>query len=406
MSIARAAGLVFLVGAASCRSGTTPDPPDVLASPQASAVPAPLANVPTAGASANIVDGAPPPVPMRPDQPIAAELLPLKEVTGYTIQATLHTEDAPAVPKGPEHSAQALDAARKKTEPRLTIDLGSGRARMVMQSEGFVLPVGTELRARTDRYGHVVLAADGSGYRVVSPGTLHALLGERRFDVAPLSAVEINSAGEGTRRLGYRTRKVSVVNRAAHATFEIARVADAGDAGPLLCRALLDLMNAPPHAALCAPDDVPMWAELGWTTRGTVTFTATSIVRRLDLPPLSLSTPPPASNFGTNAFAAVPSRTLLSRSELHALRLGDHFPDDRPSLTLVNPSDVLRYAWVDGVPLAWLAPGARLEVFGLAKGRASIEWRSFFGDLVDAPRAMTLPAVSTVGAPDTDAGAL
>ena len=243
----------------------------------------------------------------------------------------------------------------------------------------------------------MVVAPDGSGYRIAAPGALRALFGERRFDVSPLSPAETHGEGEGARRLGYRTRRVSVVNRAARATFEIAHVTDAGDGGALLCRALLDWMNAPPQTSLCGLDDVPMHAELAWTTRGTVVFSASSIVRRLDLTAAVLATPPPTATFGTTAFGPVPARALLTRQELHAIRSGEQPPDGQPSLTLVNPSGVLRYAWVDGAPVAWLAPGARLELRGLAKGRATVDWRTFFADIVEPSQTLVLPAVSTVG---------
>lgn len=397
---------VLALLACACRSGSTPvqDLPDAPASPQANAVPAPLANVPTttpSGATAVPFDGGVPPQPLRPDQPAAPDVLPARELAGYTIAATLHAGDIPGPPRGGEYVASAVDIARKRTEPRLTIDFGASHARMVVASHGFVLPMGTELRARADRYGHVVLTPDGATYRIAATGALRALLGERRFDVSPLSPAEVtNAGGEGGRRLGYRTRKVEVVNRAARATFEIARVADAGDSGILLCRALLDMMNAPPGVPLCSVDEVPMFAELRWTTRGAVVFTATTIVRRLDLSASVLAAPPPTPNFATGPISGHTSEILLSNSELHALRSGEHLPEGRPALTLINTTDVLQFAWLDGLPIAWVAPGARLEVPALSKGRAAVEWRTFWGDVVDPARPLTLPALSEPGGTD------
>ncbi|WP_394844103.1 hypothetical protein LZC95_44505 [Pendulispora brunnea] len=388
---------------AACRSNPTTeprDPPDTPASPQANAVPAPLAVAPTASASAaSSLDAGPPAQPLRPDQPMTADSLPTRDSSGYTMAATLHAE-LPPLPRGPEYAAAAVETARKKTEPRLTLDLGSSRLRMSIASHGFVLPMGTELRARVDRYGHVVLTPDGASYRIASPGALHALLGERRFDVAPLSPADVNGTGEGARRLGYRTRKVDVVNRAAHATFEIARVADAGDSGILVCRALLDMMNAPPSTPLCSLDEVPMFAELRWTTRGALVFTATTIVRRLDLSATALLMPPPTATFVTSPLPGQGSEILLTGPELHALRTGEHPPEGRPALTLFNSSDVLQFAWLDGIPIAWVAPGGRVEIPALAKGRGSVEWRTYLGDVVDPARPVTLPGLSEPGGTD------
>jgi len=402
-----AGALVSVVSFAGCHGGgggtQAPDLTDAPASPQANAVPAPLANMPTTPASATPpppLDAGPAPQPWRPDQPLAVDALPARELGGYTMAATLHGADPPAPPRGPEYVASAVEVARKKTEPRLSLDLGSSRLRMVVASQGFVLPMGTELRARGDRYGHVVLAPDGANYRVAAPGALRALVGERRFDVAPLSPADVNGAGEGGRRLGYHTRKVEVVNRAARATFEIARVADAGDSGTLICRALLDMMNAPPSTPLCGVDEVPMFAELRWTTRGAVVFTATAIVRRLDLPTSVLLAPPPTPTFATGPLPGQSSEILLTGAELHALRTGEHLPEGRPVLTLINPSDVLQFAWLDGVAVAWLAPSARVEIPALARGRAAVEWRTFLGDVVDPPRPVTLPGLSEPGGTD------
>ena len=158
-------------------------------------------------------------------------------------------------------------------------------------------------------------------------------------------------------------------------------------------------MNAPPQT-LPAGSTTSQHAELTWTPRGTVVFSATSILRRLDLSPSVLAAPPPAASFGTSAFGPVPARALLTRQELHAIRPGEAPPENQASLTLVNPSDVLRYVWVDGAPVAWLSPGGRIELFGLAKGRATIDWRTFFADIAEPPRVLSLPAVSTAGTDD------
>ncbi len=415
MKSLRLAGLVLALTAGCKTAATSADPPDALASPQASAVPAPLANVPTALSSATPLvigsDAGPPPQTMRPDQALPPDTLS-RDLAGYTLQAVLRPGDFPPPPKGAELSASGLEAARKRTEARLTIDLSPGRARMIFASGGFVLPEDSELRARSDRYGHVLLLPNAAGYRIAAPGALRALIGERRLDVAPLSVAEVVPQGEGQaaapRRLGYRARKVEVSTRAAHASFEIARVADAGEGGVLLCRVLLDLMNAPPSTALCGPDEVPVHAELRWTTRGSITFDATSIVRRLDLSPQQLSVPPS----GPFLMGAVPvhgAEILLSPAELTAMRTGPSAitePGSRPgndphaSLTFVNSTDELRFVWLDGVPVAWVAPAGRLETSALFRGRYAIEWRTFLGDAVDAIHLTTLPAVSEAGALD------
>jgi hypothetical protein len=408
LALALALAVALAFAAAGCKPTSTSDPPEPSASPQASAIPAPLATLPSTTSSAAPTvaqaDAAPPPLPMRPDRATAPDVL-LRDLPGYTLQATLRSGDPQAFVKAPEVSVTGMEAARKRTEARLVIDVAQARTRLAITGRGFVLPEGAELRARSDRYGYVLLMPEATSYRIAAPGALRALLGERRLDVAPLSPAEITPSGEGARRLGYRTKKVDVATRAANGTFEIARVADASDGGALLCRVLLDLMNAPPSTPLCASDEVPLHAELRWTTRGSFEFTATSIVRRLDLPAQQLAAPPPSAAYAGGALAPQAAEILLTPAELTALRNGPtdtpgvHEKESHATLKLANSTDELRFLWLDGIPIAWVAPGARLDV-PLLRGRYSIEWRTFLGDALDPAKVVTLPATSECGAVD------
>jgi hypothetical protein len=419
-----------------CRASPPgPDVPDAPASPQAKAEPAPLASIPAIPASSQppvlaSLDGGSLPAPLRGDQSLGADLVGKDApVNAYELVAVFHAADVPLPPKAPEVSLPGIEAARKETEAALTIDLAPTRARFVLDGPGFALAPGTELRARVDRYGHVVLAPDGETYCVAAPGALRALLGERRLDVAPLAAAEITSGGEGQKRLGRVTRKVDVATRAAKAAFEIAHVGDLGEGGALVCRALLDLVNAPPSMPLCGEGDVPLHVELRWTTpstpaigvvrasvSGAIVFDTVSLARRTDLPAQSLAAPPSASAFA-NGVAPKASEVLLSPSELAAFRTGPvdvappsppgaglhPAPPAEPTLTLVNSTDELRFAWIDGVPVAWLAPGAHETLRGLVRGRYLLQWRTFLGDALDPPQTITLPAISDLGG--SDAGA-
>ena len=73
-------------------------------------------------------------------------------------------------------------------------------------------------------------------------------------------------------------------------------------------------------------------------------------------------------------------------------------------LTLVNSSDELRVAWVDGVPVAWVAPGGRQGLGSLLRGRYTVQWRTFLGDTWDPPATVAVPGVSEVGAADGGTG--
>jgi hypothetical protein len=333
-----------------------------------------------------------------------------KELAGYALQAVVRTGEGPPAPKGAEVNVPAIEAARRKTEAHMALELSQTRARFVL-STGFVLPPATELRARVDRYGHLVFWPGEDTYGVAQPGSLRALLGERRLDVAPLSPAEVTFAGEGSRRLGVRTRRIEVATRAAKATLELGVFREAGEGGVLVCRALLDLMGAAPSTAACGSDEVPLHSELRWMTRGVLTFDATSIVRRTDLPAQDLATPPPSAVFVSAPPQVPPAETILTRAELASFRTA---PIDLPAtalrdaqpllpeagLVLVNSTDELRVAWLDGVPVAWLAPGAREALPSLVRGRYVVQWRTFLGDTWQPPETIVVPGTSEAGGAD------
>ena len=429
--------LVLPLVVCACKDGSVVDLPDAPASPQATAEPAPLTTAP-AGAAAGHIDAGPPPQPLRGDQELpvdtvprettretgvsglprdvsrdAASLLPgtreLKELTGYTLEAVLRPTDVPSPPKAAEVSLAGVDAARKKTEARLTIDLSPTRARIAIASSGFVLPKGMELRARVDRYGYIVLWPGEATYRVTASGSLRALFGERRFDVAPLSLEAVGQSGAVAPRLSLPTRRAEVATRAAKATFELATMKDSGDGGALLCRALLDLVDADPSTRLCETDQVPVFAELRWTTRGAITFEVLSALRRYDLAPVMLAAPPPDVTFAPSPPKVPPGEVLLTRAELAAFRSA---PIDLPplamdaqaprddALVLVNSTDELRMVTLDGAPVAWIAPGGRASLTGLVRGRYALQWRTFLGDALEPPQLVVAPGTSEVGAVD------
>ena len=318
---------LFLVLLLACK-GAAFDPLDAAPSPQASAEPAPLANVPATAANIG-ADAGPPPEPLRSDRPLPTDVLhetsrepaskesarDTRELSGYVLHSVLRMGEGAPPPKGPEVNLSVIESARRKTEAHIAIEASQTRARFVLAG-GFVLPQGAELRARNDRYGHLVIWPGENTYRVAEPGALRALLGERRLDVAPLSPARVTSAGEGARRLNVRTRRVEISTRAARASMELASFRDAGEGGVLVCRMLLDLMNAPPSTAACAVDDVPLHAELHWTTQGVLTFDVASIARRADLVVQDLAAPPPATTFELRPLPVPAGETPVSYTHL------------------------------------------------------------------------------------------
>lgn len=409
-----------IVGVAACRPNE--GAPDASASPQASAEPAPLAAAPptTPSATPSLPEGGLLPQPMRGDERLSADALPTRERTiertadggrekekdpiGFTLSAIMRPADVPAAPRAPEVNQAGLDAARKKTELRLDIDMSASRLRIVLSGDGWVLPPETEIRARSDRFGHIMVWPGAAKYRPLAPGSLRALLGERRYDVAPVAAAEITPSPELGKRIAIKTRKVEVATRAAKASFEIGKLDGLGDGGLLLCRFLLDLMNAPPQTPLCAQDELPMRADLRWTNRGSLGFDVTGVLRKTDLAMTPLLVPPANAELATEPLA-LGVGVMLTPTELAAFRSGpiDLVPPPPPGsdgLLVVNGSVQLRMLYLDGVPIAWVGPGARETIGGLVRGRYVAQWRTFLGDALEPPINVTVPGAAQIGVPD------
>jgi hypothetical protein len=402
----RALAAAVVLALAGCRENGSPaaDTPEKRESPQASAQPALLGAAtapPSASPLSAPLEGGPPPSPLRADEVLSPDVLS-KESPGYTLSAVLRPADVMGPLRAPEVNAAGLDAARKATELRLAIDLSPARMRVVLQGRGFVLPPDTEIRARSDRYGHVVVWPGEGAYRPLAPGSMRALLGERRFDVAPITSAEVTMHGEGARRIGIRTRRVDVSTRAGRAAFEIGRLEGAGEGGVLLCRLLLDLMNAPSGASVCGGDEVPVRAELRWTDRGALVFELTGSLRRTDIAVTTLLVPPATASFASAPFPVSGVAPMLSSSELAALRTGDVDVPPAPSavgdaLIVANPTVELRVLYLDGVPVAWAAPNGRGELHGLRRGRYVAQWRTFLGDAVEPAFTQQVPGILQFG---------
>ena len=412
---------------AACK-GVAVDPPDAAQSPQASAEPTPLANVAAAAnAAANataLLDGGAVPQPMRADRELtpdvpretSRDLLAKdstrdpKELSGYEIDLVLHAGEGPPAAKGPEVNALAIEAARRKTEARITVEASQSRARFVF-SGGFVVPAGTELRARADHYGHLLFWPGEQSYRVVEPGALRALLGERRLDVAPQSPVAVLQAGDGARRLNVRTRRVELATRAGKATLELGAVRDGGDGGGLVCRFIVDLMGGAPAGSPCGSDELPLHAEIRWSTQGTLVIDAVAVSRRTDLAVPDLAAPPPSTWFAMGPPPGSEGDVLLPRTDLAAFHTAPvdvppapaadgGAPPPESGLFLVNFGDVPRFAWIDGVAAAWVAPGGRVMLPSLLRGRYVYQWRTALGDGWEPPQTVTAPGRVELASPD------
>ncbi|WP_437569774.1 hypothetical protein [Sorangium sp. So ce542] len=415
----RIAAIGLLLAAAGCEPSRQ-QPADLVeagASPNARILPAPLANeapdlldASTVEASAKLASddygrlimseaSQQSPLPLSPATPLPEDAPSARELSGVTLEAAFRWRDVPQPPKAPEVAAAGVHAAQRLTDLSWKVDLTeTGRMRVQFTSRALPLPPGSELRARHDVYGEILLWPASAQYRVVPPGALRTLLGERRVDVTPLSAGSARPVGEG-KRLEVDVRKVEVHASLGALYLELGRMPEAGDGGPLLCRALLEILGVDPKSPECVAGEVPLYASYAWQSGGGVAFEVTSAVRRTDLLSTDLLMPPPSSAYAAAGLPSAQGGVFLTRDELAAIRteplpLPASVDPGAPGegFVAVNQTDALYYLLVDGIPAVAVPPMSERYVAGPQRGRYVVQWRTFLGESIDPPQTVEMPA--------------
>jgi hypothetical protein len=422
----RVFGLVLTLGCAGCPSPERKASPSVgEPSPNASILPAPLAATseleprprrsdhgsllaPSSDGRASALMAEPaegPPRPLREDEAPASDALTARDGVGATLDAEWHWLDLPGPAAGPDVDADGLKAAREKTALTTSIDLAAaGRMRVTLTSPAFPLAYSTELRAREDRFGHVLVWPDGSAYRVVPKGGLRALFAERRVDVTPLTVPKVRLREPGT-LLGMSTTKLEVATQLGQLILEQASVTGIGDSGQLLCRLLLEIIGAAPTSSPCGEQRTPLRAEFRSPERPRLVFEVTALARRADLPIGLLYVPPIGALFKPGELPPETAGVFLTRRDLQRFRSRDAArplpsSDTRApaeGITAVNRTDALQYLFIDGVPVAWLRPHSEKYLIGPRPGRYVISWRDFLGVEHESRKTVEVPARLVAG---------
>lgn len=344
------------------------------------------------------------PLPMRVDQPLEDDSLPLRDLMGVTLEGEWRYGDAVPPPKTPEMNQAGIDTARKLTAPHITVEIApQGRMRAVFTSRGLPLRQGSDIRARTDHYGHVLVWPNGGGYRVLPVGAVRTLLGERRIDAVPLVRPLTSTKGDGPRRLGLATKKWEIATRSGKMTLELARIVGAGDGGALLCRFLSEIIALDPAVAPCAGDEVPLRAQFTWPRGGGVTFEVSAVSEKSELSPSQLLVPPSGVEFTPGSPPPDAGGLFLTNEQLAAFRTrpAELAPiaagAPREGLLVHNGTDVARYLFLDAVPVAWVDPNRDQLLLGPPRGRYQLQWRTFLGEAADPPLIVDLPARVSIG---------
>src|ERR1700690_1284058 len=150
------------------------------------------------------------PTPMREESHLAPDSPNPRDSVGVSLEAEWKALDWPSIPNNSEIEHERMVEIRNKMKWSMRIDLiGSGRMRLSLTSRGYALEKGTELRARVDLLGHVLVWPDENQYRILPPGTLRSLFEDGLADVGPALASNVKSAGAG-RWLDWDTDRASI----------------------------------------------------------------------------------------------------------------------------------------------------------------------------------------------------
>lgn len=369
----------------------TPTPPETAEGAASSVVPQPRTAEPIASAATAAPSGSAAtapraaPEPLSATEPLAVELAPppKTELAGLDLEARwlwpLRHEMTGVEPRG----AGAVDV-----EVQL---LASGRMRWKFRGGAVSLPPGTELLARADRYGQLLVWPDRPEYRVLAPGTLRAVLDERRLDATPLSKATRAELGEG-KRLGVSVRRVELTGGYGTVTLELARLKEAGLGAAVLCRMLVELGGIEPAAAPCQTEpeaEVPLAASYAWGARDgkeALRLEATRFVlHEKDAAPVLV--PATGQRARGDGLPGTSTATLASEDELAGLGGKDTGGKAAPraGLTARNRGDRQMFLLLNGFPVAYVGPRGRVRLEGLRAVKHRLEWRSFLADEATAP---------------------
>ncbi len=432
LSLAAVLGLAFVGMGCPSQDASRPSE-DAGRSPNATLLPSPRSSIPTPAPRDAGYDGpvgmpadsrgrlvlrdaqAPEPTPLAPAKALEPERLVNREMQGLTLTGEWSWDGVPSSPPGPEVNAAGVKAARAATRHLWQVELlEAGRLRVVFDAPSFAVTKYTELRSRSDLYGHVLVWPNSESYRVIPSGALRALLDERRVDLSPLVTGQAAKEQTGRPSFGFPTRTAAVTTPWGKVDLVQARTSNAGLGGILLCRLLLELVGARPDSPICEEGKVPVQASYTWRDGGKVAFEVSSLLIRSDFQSSMFLIPPSRATFTDVGLPPNATGIFLTREQMAAFRSrAAELPDPRTDpesqgapgegFIAVNHTDALRFLVLDGVPVAWVPAQGQQYVIGSRAGKYAVQWRSFLGMSVDDPFEVLVPARFSLGE-EPDAG--
>jgi len=345
-------------------------------SPNAGIQPAPLASPKALNAEAGSAGGpgrlrdalpAAPTVPraIREDEPIAAASAEALLPESLELRARFQWADLPATGQVRELQDASLERIQRRTVLSMGLTLRhAGQMLLRFDSAGFMFPDQSEIRARQDLLGHILVWPKGSAYRTLPLGSLRAVFLERRVDVTPLMPPELRKMGQ-SRLLEHEVEEVEL--------------------GTSQGKLALSLAAFP-----------------GFEGGGQLAFLVEKLKRQSDVGAAPFQVPPSEARFLLGDWP--PQDPLLADAEaLASLRATNNTHAKDNGLTVFNNTDLLRYVLIDATPVAWVLPGASLRI-RLPEGRYPIALRDFLGQSVLPARIVSVPT-RLVAIPEANAGA-
>lgn len=355
--------------------------------------------------------GPPPPTAMRSDRPLQAEPPAHEDQAGVTLEIEFKPRALGVAPKVPEAVPASISKVHKIVGLTNTIDLfAAGRMRWLVTSRAMPFPFHTELRAKYDRWGHVALWPNLLKYRVLPVGSLRVALDEGRVDVMPVATGTATKGAPG-KRLGEATRAVTIESALGKVHLEMAPVPEAALGGPLFCRALVEMIGVDPATPECKREEVVLSARFDFVTGVGLDVEVTSLLRRNDMAPADASCPPGGATFEATGLPDAPEGVFLTPAELESMRSKpDPKAEPEPNapaegIILDNALDRRVYFMLDGVNLALLPARSTRYILGMPRGRYTGEWRTFLGEIIEAPHPIVLPGRFSSAATRTPADA-
>ncbi|MDX2053287.1 MAG: hypothetical protein SFV15_12890 [Polyangiaceae bacterium] len=328
---------------------------------------------------------------VRDDQPVPAAPLTASEPETLQLQARFQWFDLP--PSGTVRDVQrsTLDRLARRTALNMSLILThGGRLRIRFDSAGFMFPDQSEVQARSDLLGHILVWPKGGTYRTLPLGSLRAVFLERRVDVTPLSSPAVAQRVGAGRAFEQPAEQSELKTSHGKVRLNGAQIAGFEASGAVLCRFLAELIGATPDNPICESGLVPIRADYQWERGGQLAFIVESLQRHVDPDTPPLQVPPSDARFTQGEWPH--QDPLLADSDtLNALRASFGSEEAKGhGLNIFNNTKLLRYVLIDTTPVALLAPGTTLRV-EVPAGRYQLQLRDFFGQDALLPRIVTAP---------------